>query len=112
MVRKLDETPEVGMSMVDQIKALDEQRATLLATAKAAALEKANTAVSDLNALGFSFSLVEVEKKANGYAPKDKPCAKCNGLRFDPPHDARAHKGHPGAFSAEEAVAKGWKIIQ
>ena len=45
--------------VLDQLKALDEQRAKLLEGAKNAALEKAKEAIEELNALGFHYRLAE-----------------------------------------------------
>ena len=47
------------MSVLDKLKALDEERAKLLEDAKKEALEAAHRAIADLNALGFDFRLVE-----------------------------------------------------
>ena len=52
------------MSVLDEIKKLDEQRAKLLSDAKAEALKKAQTAIDTLNSLGFNYQLV------SGDAPK------------------------------------------
>ena len=54
-----------NLSIVQQIKALDEQRSKLLETAKAEALAKANEAVEDLNAMGFKYALTEVAALAD-----------------------------------------------
>lgn len=45
------------MSVLDQIKALDEQRNKLLADAKQEALGAANAAIATLKELGFNYSL-------------------------------------------------------
>lgn len=47
------------MSVLDEIKKLDEQKAKLLAQAKREALAKAEAAVKELNELGFDYQLVE-----------------------------------------------------
>ena len=47
------------MSVLDKLKALDDQRAKLLDDAKKEALEAAHKAIADLNALGFYYRLVE-----------------------------------------------------
>ena len=47
------------MSVLDELKALDEQRAKILTKAKLAALEKAEDAIAELNRLGFHYSLIE-----------------------------------------------------
>ena len=53
-----------NLSIVQQIKALDEQRSKLLETAKAEALAKANEAVEDLNAMGFKYALTHHEAQS------------------------------------------------
>ena len=49
------------MSVLDEIKKLDEQRAKLLSDAKKEALSAAQDAVKELNALGFNYRLVQAE---------------------------------------------------
>ena len=68
------------MSVLDKLKALDEERAKLLDDAKKEALEAAHKAIADLNALGFDFRLVEgpststarrpPRERSEGEAPK------------------------------------------
>lgn len=83
------------MSLLDELKKLDEQRAKLIAGAKEEALKKAETAVADLNALGFSYSLIEgeaVKAKKTGITRQrdpNKPCSYCGEVG----HDARFHRG-------------------
>ena len=92
---------------VQRIKQLDQERAQLLATARKEALAKAQGAISDLNALGFEYHLVE---KGNGVVRKstrqrrDNPCPVCN-FKTSPPHDGRQHRGQgkrKRPFSAAE----------
>ena len=86
-------------SVLDRIKALDEERAKLLEAAKKEALEKAEKAVAELNELGFHYSLVEgaarAPRKASAEAPKrqakDAPCPICH-FKTNPHHDGRAHR--------------------
>lgn len=52
------------MSVLDQLKKLDEQREQLLASAKKEALEAAHAAIKSLNELGFNYSLVQGEGSA------------------------------------------------
>ncbi len=75
------------MSVLDQIKKLDEQKAKLLADAKKESLASAEKAIADLNSLGFNYKLVldggttrrtgirkkllAVIKKTNGIATSD-----------------------------------------
>lgn len=110
--------PEVKtMTVLEQIKKLDEQRANLLNSAKDEAMKKAEAAIGDLNSLGFSYRLVE------GDAPKtrkaavirqldpDKPCQTC-GFKTIPPHDSRKHRAQgegKKAFTAKELEAFGLK---
>jgi hypothetical protein len=78
------------MSVLEKLKALDEQRAQFLEGAKKEALEKAEKALAELNELGFDYSLVEgassastarAPRKPATQAPKrqvrDLPCPIC-----------------------------------
>lgn len=47
------------MSVLEQIRKLDEQKASLLSAAKAEAIKKAEAAIAELNELGFSYKLVQ-----------------------------------------------------
>ena len=47
------------MGVLEELKALDEQRAKILIKAKLAALQKAEDAIAELNRLGFHYSLIE-----------------------------------------------------
>lgn len=47
------------MGVLEELKALDEQRAKVLAKAKLEALKKAEDAVAELTRLGFHYSLIE-----------------------------------------------------
>ena len=49
----------MAMSPLQKLKQLDDERSKILAGAKQEALEGANDAVAALNALGFSYRLVE-----------------------------------------------------
>ena len=87
------------MSVLDELKALNEQREKLLEAAKREALEKAEKAVAELNGLGFHYSLVEgavrARRKTEAEAPqrqaRDAPCPICH-FKTDPHHDGRAHR--------------------
>lgn len=48
-------------SVLDKIRALDEQKAKLLGEAKAQALQNAKDAIAELNSLGFNYRLAEGE---------------------------------------------------
>jgi hypothetical protein len=47
------------LGVLEELKALDEQRAKILTKAKLAALEKAGDAIAELDRLGFHYSLIE-----------------------------------------------------
>jgi hypothetical protein len=47
------------MSVLDDIRKLDEQKAALIESAKKEALDQANTAIATLNELGFSYHLTQ-----------------------------------------------------
>ena len=87
------------MSVLDELKALNERRERLLEAAKTEALEKAERAVAELNELGFNYRLVEgavrAPRKAGTEAPKrqtrDAPCPICE-FKTNPHHDGRAHR--------------------
>jgi hypothetical protein len=78
------------VSVLERLKALDEQRAKLLDDAKQEALGNAQKAVDELNQLGFAYSLSEgssasrgprkASSKAEGVKrqPRDLPCPICN----------------------------------
>lgn len=96
------EKKEKTMSVLDQLKKLDEQRAALLATAKEEALKKVEAGIADLNSLGFSYVLVEggdqpfpLKKKPSTGATRQRdpnaPCSVCNFVTT-PAHDARKHR--------------------
>jgi hypothetical protein len=92
---------------VHRIKQLDQERSTLVATAKKEALTKAQAAVSDLNAMGFSYHLVEQRRpitRKSTRQPKDTPCPVCK-FKTAPRHDARKHRGQgkrKRPFTSEE----------
>jgi hypothetical protein len=106
------------MSVLDELKALDEKRAQLLEDAKKAALDNAEKAVAALNELGFNYRLVEgastarAPRKAASQAPKrqtrDLPCPICE-FKTDPHHDGRAHRSQKTKkpFTVEELMEKG-----
>jgi hypothetical protein len=110
------------MSVLEELKALDEQRAQLLEGAKKEALDKAQKAVAELNELGFDYSLVEGYRTPTPRGPrqehsktaapkrqtKDVPCPICE-FKTNPHHDGRAHRSQKRKkpFTAEELVEKG-----
>jgi hypothetical protein len=102
---------------IARIKELDAERTKLLNDAKKEALSRAQQAVSELNALGFSYSLVAKKaagRKAVGGIPADQPCRIC-GFRTNPPHDARKHRFSPKArkraFNAKELADLGLRKV-
>jgi hypothetical protein len=102
---------------IARIKALDAERTKLLDEAKKDALARAQQAIADLNALGFSYSLAPVAKRAVGRKAvggiPDNPCKIC-GFRTSPPHDARKHrfsKAKKRPFSAKELTDLGMRKV-
>lgn len=118
-VKSSKDTPQ---SVLEQLKALDAQRAELLADAKQEALDKAEEAVADLNSLGFNYRLVEgtsttreprkVAPRQSQDTPKrqlqDKPCSICE-FKTTPLHDARSHRSQnpKRPFTVEQLMEKG-----
>jgi hypothetical protein len=110
--------PEVKkMTVLEQIKKLDEQRAQLLGNAKIEALASAEKAVADLNSLGFSYRLVEGDaapaKKTKQTRQLDptKPCSVCK-FATEPNHDARRHRSQgekKKPFTEKELAELGYK---
>ena len=110
------------MSVLDKLKALDDERAKLLEGAKKEALETAHKAIADLNALGFDFRLVEGHSTSTARRPsrertegealrrqtKDLPCPICE-FRTTPHHDGRAHRSQEPkrAFTEPELAERG-----
>ena len=111
------------MSVLDKLKALDEERAKLLEDAKKEALEAAHKAIAALNELGFDYRLVEgpstsrrpLRERTEGQAPRrqtrDIACPICE-FRTTPRHDGRAHRSQEpkrpftDAELAERGLAK------
>ena len=58
-------------SAIQRIKELDSERANILAQAKEEALVKANQAIEELNALGFSYQLTNGAQKVKGKIAKE-----------------------------------------
>jgi hypothetical protein len=107
-------------TVLEKLKALDAQRATLLEGAKKEALDNAERAVAELNELGFHYTLTEgaststprAPRKAASQAPKrqarDVPCPICH-FKTTPHHDGRMHRSQKTkkAFTVEELMEKG-----
>jgi hypothetical protein len=107
-------------TVLEKLKALDAQRAQLLGDAKKEALENAETAVAELNELGFDYRLVEgastastarAPRKAASQAPKrqarDVPCPICH-FKTSPHHDGRMYRSQKSkkAFTVEELMER------
>ena len=108
------------MSVLEELKALDEKRAKLLEGAKAEALEKAQKAIADLNELGFHYRLVdetqESPPRATGEVKRqqrDIPCAVC-GFKTTPLHNGRAHRTQEPKkpFTAAELAERGLEKVE
>jgi hypothetical protein len=110
-------------TVLEQLKALDAQRAQLLEGAKKEALDNAEKAVAELNELGFHYSLVggaaastalpaRAPRKAAAHAAKrqarDAPCPICN-FKTTPHHDGRMHRSQKTKkpFSVEQLMDRG-----
>jgi hypothetical protein len=107
-------------SVLERLKALDEQRAQLLEGAKKEALDNAERAVAALKELGFHYTLTEgasttstarAPRKASSDAPKrrtrDLPCPICH-YKTSPHHDGRMHRSQKTKkpFTVEELMEK------
>jgi hypothetical protein len=118
MVQKMKEKK---MSVLDELKKLDEKRILLIETARDEALKKVNAGIEDLNALGFAYRLVEdgeqppAKKKAGAITRQrdpNKPCDTC-GFVTSPSHDSRAHRSQSPKkpFTTKELEEKGFKKL-
>jgi hypothetical protein len=109
-------------TVLEKLKALDAQRATLLEGAKKEALDNAEKAIAELNELGFHYALTEgaspsasprAPRKAasQAQAPKrqarDLPCPICH-FKTTPHHDGRMHRNQTTKkpFTVEELMEK------
>ena len=113
---------------VERIKQIDQERAKLLGEAKKEALARANQAVADLVALGFTYTLVDGQAPARAKTAKtaktasrkgtrqirNAPCSIC-GFKTAPLHDARRHRFSQGKkkrpFTAKELSDLGLKKV-
>jgi hypothetical protein len=106
---------------IDRLKEMDAERAKLLNAAKKEALSRAQAAVADLNALGFSYTLRARQPKLSKALAqkqtrrtKDAPCSICK-FRTSPPHDARKHRFTQGKrkrpFTTKELTDMGLNKI-
>jgi hypothetical protein len=109
-----------GESVLERLKALDAERASLIEGAKQEAIDKGNQAVVDLKSLGIEYTFVpsnvttrapraprKTETTKQTRQLQDKPCPICN-FKTTPPHDARAHRGQKtkAPFTVEELMTK------
>jgi hypothetical protein len=109
-------------TVLEKLKALDAQHATLLEGAKKEALENAERPVAELNELGFHYSLTGDASSASppraprkpssqAQAPKrqarDLPCPICH-FKTTPHHDGRMHRSQKTKkpFTVEELMEK------
>jgi hypothetical protein len=108
-------------SVLENLKALDAQRAQLLEGAKKEALDNAEKAVAELNELGFHYILTEgatastlpgrAPHKAASQTPKrqarDLPCPICE-FKTTPHHDGRMHRSQKTKkpFTVEELMER------
>jgi hypothetical protein len=125
-VRPMMERQSIGKeqsmatSVLEKLKALDEQRAQLLEGAKTEALANAEKAVADLNALGFHYTLddgsvtvsrtrrkIVVPGEGLKRQPRDLPCPVCH-FKTAPHHDGRMHRMQKTKkpFTVEELMEK------
>jgi hypothetical protein len=107
-------------TVLEKLKALDEQRAQLLNDAKKEALNNAEKAVAELNGLGFHYTLTEGASTSPVRAPRktalegikrpprDLPCPICE-FKTTPHHDGRLHRSQKTKkpFTVEELMEKG-----
>jgi hypothetical protein len=111
-------------TVLEQLKALDAQRAELLEDAKKEAFDNAEKAMAELNELGFHYTLTEgastpsastqrAPRKAasKAQAPKrqarDVPCPICH-FKTTPHHDGRMHRSQKSKkpFTVEELMER------
>jgi hypothetical protein len=122
---KEEATVAASDNPAERIKQLDQERAKLLGEAKKEALTRANQAVADLVALGFTYTLADDRAPARAKTAKtasrkgtrqikDAPCSIC-GFKTAPPHDARRHRFSQGKrkrpFTAKELSDLGLKKV-
>jgi hypothetical protein len=110
MAEKIKPAEKVDdLTPVQRLAKLDAERKELFDGLKSDALQKANEAVTELNALGFHYLLCEEGTKTNGSTkgtPSDAACPICT-FKTKPPHDKRSHKKSPGPFTDEELAKRG-----
>ena len=107
-------------SVLEKLKALDEQRLAAFRGCQERALDNAERAVAELNELGFHYILTEgastasparAPRKAGSQASKrqarDLPCPICE-FKTTPHHDGRMHRSQKTKkpFTVEELMEK------
>jgi hypothetical protein len=97
--------------VLDEIRKLDDRRSKLLDEAKEEALQRVNEAISDLNALGFNYRILQKASvgRSAGRRNSDNPCPICE-FKTNPPHDGRKHRSQGSKkkpFNAQELVQHG-----
>jgi hypothetical protein len=107
-------------TVLEKLKALDEQRAQLLEGAKKEALDNAERAVAELNELGFHHTLTEGASVSTSPAraprkaaqapkrqPRDLPCPICK-FKTTSHHDGRMHRSQKTKkpFTVEELMER------
>jgi hypothetical protein len=117
---------------IQQIQKLDEERARLVETVKADALQRAETAIQELRDLGFDYDLKTPEQetqvplsrgnkprrktsqadKSALHKPKNAPCPICE-YTTNPPHDRRSHRTQKRKkpFTDAELAERGMRIV-
>jgi len=108
---------------IDRIKQLEHERDKLFDTAKKEALARVETAVAELNSLGFSYMLEDRTSRAprkarakrkSTHQMKNRPCPICK-FKTSPPHDARKHRFTQGKkkrpYTSKELADLGLKKV-
>lgn len=105
------------MSPLNQLKALEKQKARILGSAKAELLQRIERDIEQLNELGFNYVLSDkrhAKTRANGRYLKvtSKPCSIC-GFETIKPHDARSHRWQKpkAAFSEKDLSDRGLRRV-
>jgi hypothetical protein len=116
MPRKIETMEKMGI--LDRVRQLDAERATIIGEARAEALRQAGAAIDTLNSLGFPYKLVEGSTSAKKEAktksartPKAGPCPICE-FQTDPPHDGRAHRGQKKKAPFTKAELEDWSMVK
>jgi hypothetical protein len=97
----------MASNIAEHIRKLDDQRKKLIEGAKAEALQSVQEAIENLNALGFSYHLVDGAAAGRKGAVRKSPDGPCPICKFKtvPPHDGRRHRSQGDGkrpFNAQE----------